>query len=126
MENELFFRDREEFRKWLCENHDKSSGIWMVFGKAKDLVTIKAEEALEEALCFGWIDGQINSIDQEKYLKRFTPRRKGSNWSEKNRKTAEMLISSGRMTESGFNAIAEAKRTGKWDVPKADPLTMTR
>lgn len=116
------FRDREEFRKWLYENHDKSVGIWMIFGKTKKLVTIKAEEALEEALCFGWIDGQLNSIDQDKYLKRFTPRRKGSIWSEKNRKTAEMLISSGRMMESGFNAIAEAKRTGKWDAPKADAI----
>ncbi len=122
MENELLFKDREEFRKWLFENHDKSSGIWMVLGKTKNLVTIKAEEALEEALCFGWIDGQFNSIDQDKYLKRFTPRRKGSNWSEKNRKTAEILISSGRMAESGLNAIAEAKRTGKWDVTKADPI----
>lgn len=116
------FKDREELRKWLYENHDKSSGIWMVFGKTKNLVTVKAEEALEEALCFGWIDGQLNSIDQERYLKRFTPRRKGSSWSEKNRKTAEMLISSGRMTGSGLNAIEEAKRTGKWDATKADPI----
>jgi len=122
MENGLLFIDREGFRRWLSENHDKSPGIWMVFGKTGNLITIRAEDALEEALCFGWIDGQLNSIDQDKYIKRFTPRRKGSKWSEKNRKTAEMLISSGRMAESGFEAIEDAKKRGNWDIPKADPF----
>lgn len=123
MENELLFKNREEFRNWLFENCEKSSGIWVVFGKTMNLITIKAEEALEEALCFGWIDGQFNSIDKDKYLKKYTPRRKGSKWSEKNRKTVDMLISSGKMTEAGFRAIEEAKRTGNWDIPKADPIS---
>ncbi len=80
MENEVMFNNRDEFRNWLIENHATSSGIWMVFGKGRSIKTIKAEEALEEALCFGWIDGQLSSVDEEKYLKKFTPRRKGSHW----------------------------------------------
>lgn len=123
MENELLFKNREEFRNWLIENHDKSSGIWIIFGKTKKLITIKADEALEEALCFGWIDGQFSSIDQDKYLKKFTPRRKGSKWSEKNSKTVEMLISSGKMAEHGLKAIEEAKKTGNWDITKAEPIS---
>jgi uncharacterized protein YdeI (YjbR/CyaY-like superfamily) len=122
MENELLFENRQDFREWLNENHDKSPGIWMVFGKTRNLKTIKAQEALEEALCFGWIDGQFNSINEDKYLKRFTPRRRGSKWSEKNKGIVEKLISSGRMTEFGLKAIEEAKKTGNWDIPKAEPI----
>lgn len=123
MDNELFFKNREEFRNWLYENHNTSSGIWMVFGKGKNLKTIKADEAVEEAMCFGWIDGQLNSVSEEKYIKKFTPRRKGSKWSEKNRNTVNDLIKSGKMTEYGLEAIKEAKRTGNWDIPKPEPIT---
>lgn len=123
MENELLFRTREEFHNWLVENHQKSTGIWMVLSKTRELQTVSAQEALDEALCFGWIDGQFNSLDEVKYLKKFTPRRKGSNWSEKNKKTAEQLIAAGRMTEAGMKAIEEAKKSGAWDASKSEPIS---
>lgn len=123
MENELLFTCRSEFRDWLIENHSCCDGIWMVFGKSGKLETIKPDEALDEALCFGWIDGQFKSIDETRYIKKFTPRRKGSNWSEKNRCTAERLIEQGLMTERGYTAIEQAKKDGKWDVPKGDPVS---
>jgi len=123
MDEQILFTDREEFRKWLLENHNVSQGIWLVFSKAGSLKTLKADEALEEALCFGWIDGQFNSIDDEKYLKKFTPRRKGSKWSEKNRSLVARLIENGRMTECGIMAIEQAKSNGTWDIPKEAPIS---
>ncbi len=123
MDEQILFTDREEFRKWLMENHSTSKGMWLVFGKAGKLQTLKANEALEEALCFGWIDGQFNSIDDAKYLKKFTPRRRGSKWSERNRDIANRLTKNGRMTESGMIAIELAKRDGTWDTPKQEPIS---
>ncbi len=122
MDEELLFADREEFRKWLFQNHDTSKGIWLVFGKAGKLKTVKPDEALEEALCFGWIDGQFNSIDETKYLKKFSRRRKGSKWSERNKSIAGKLIESGKMTEHGTAAIEQAKKAGTWDRPKEEPV----
>lgn len=123
MDEQILFNDREEFRKWLLENHSVSKGIWLVFGKGGKLKTLKADEALEEALCFGWIDGQFNSTDDTKYLKKFTPRRKGSKWSERNRSVANRLIENGKMTESGMTVIERARRDGTWDVPKQEPIS---
>ena len=122
MDKQILFPDRESFRQWLVENHATSQGVWLVFGKAGKLKTIKADEALEEALCFGWIDGQIKSIDDEKYLKKLTPRRKGSKWSEHNRKIVNRLIENGQVTESGLMAIEKAKKYGTWDMPKQAPI----
>jgi uncharacterized protein YdeI (YjbR/CyaY-like superfamily) len=123
MNDEIIFENRAEFRKWLIENHNISDGIWMVFGKVGKLKTIMPDEALEEALCFGWIDGQFNSIDEGKYLKRFTPRRKGSKWSEKNKNLANILIENGKMTKYGIAAIEQAKKSGTWDTAKAELIT---
>ena len=123
MDEQILFPDREEFRKWLLANHNTSRGIWLVFGKAGKLKTLRADEALEEALCFGWIDGQFNSIDDTKYLKKFTPRRKGSKWSEKNKGIVSMLIENGKMTEYGTRAVEQAKRDGTWDMPKQAPIS---
>lgn len=122
MDGQLLFANRLEFREWLADNHNKSKGIWLLFGKAGKLKTINPEEALEEALCFGWIDGQIKSIDDTKYMKKFTERRKGSKWSEKNRGIADKLIKEGLMTEKGLAAIEQAKKDGTWDAPKAEPI----
>jgi uncharacterized protein YdeI (YjbR/CyaY-like superfamily) len=123
MNEQIMFTNLIEFRNWLIDNHTQSKGIWLVFGKDARLKTIKPEEALEEALCFGWIDGQIKSIDETKYLKKFTPRRKGSNWSDKNRGLAAKLIEEGRMMEKGIAAMEQAKKDGTWDPPKADPIS---
>jgi uncharacterized protein YdeI (YjbR/CyaY-like superfamily) len=81
--NEKKFKNREEFRKWLTENALSDNGIWLVFDKQKKSTTLSAVEALEEALCFGWIDGQMESIDEKHYKKYFKQRRRDSNWSEK-------------------------------------------
>lgn len=122
MDEKLKFEDRNNFRKWLTDNCNKNTGIWLEFSKSKMIKSISAEEALEEALCFGWIDGQIKSIDEKSYIKKFTPRRKGSLWSEKNKKTALELIEKGLMTETGLLAIEQAKKGGQWDSKEAAPI----
>lgn len=123
MKDEILFTDRKAFHNWLIENCKRPDGIWITFGKSGKMKTLKAEEALEEALCFGWIDGQFDSIDETKYLKYFAPRRKGSRWSEKNRKLVEELINEGLMTESGLQAVERAKQDGTWDAPQAPSIS---
>ncbi len=118
----LLFPDRSAFRTWLEANHAASDGEWLLFGKAGAVRTLTAEEALEEALCFGWIDGQLQRIDDATYRKRFTPRRKNSVWSEKNRNTALALIAAGRMTPAGLAAIERAREGGTWDTPAREPI----
>ena len=120
---ELMFSSRSDFRRWLVENAGKSNGVWLVFGKTKKVVTLTANDALEEALCFGWIDGQMKSIDDTKYLKYFACRREKSVWSDKNKKTVEMLREKGMMTELGEKAVATAKRNGGWETHKRNPIT---
>ncbi|MDE7162909.1 MAG: YdeI/OmpD-associated family protein [Clostridia bacterium] len=113
----LTFADREEFRKWLCENCKSSDGVWLLFGKSGGPKTIKAEEALEEALCFGWIDGQMQSIDDKTYKKYFAERRSKSKWSDKNKALIKSLEERGLMTDFGREKIKEAKKNGQWDAP---------
>ena len=121
--SELLFASREEFRVWLKENAETSEGVWLVFGKTKTVFTLTANDALEEALCFGWIDGQMQSIDGTKYLKYFAKRRAKSVWSEKNKKTVELLRERGLMTELGEKAVETAKKSGTWDATKSNPIT---
>lgn len=123
MTSPLQFVTRGEFRAWLDENARSDDGVWLVFGKPGGPRTLKAGEALEEALCFGWIDGQLKSIDADSYLKYFAPRRPGSKWSEKNKTLVGVLEDRGLVTDLGRAAIAEAKRNGQWEAPKADPVT---
>ena len=120
---ELIFTSRGDFRTWLQENAEKSEGVWLVFGKTKAIVTLSANDALEEALCFGWIDGQMKSIDETKYHKYFARRRTKSVWSEKNKKLIETLRSKGIMTELGEKAVETAKQNGTWDAPKDAPVS---
>ena len=119
----LLFGNREEFRKWLSGNCLSASGVWLLFGKAGGPKTIKAGEALEEALCFGWIDGQMQSIDDKTYRKYFSMRREKSKWSEKNKTLAAALEERGLMTDYGRQKINEAKQNGQWDAPKAAVIT---
>ena len=120
---ELLFPVRNDFHEWLCKNAETSDGVWLVFSKTKDLLTLTANDALEEALCFGWIDGQMKSIDNTKYLKYFSRRRKKSKWSEKNKKIVETLRKKNLMTKLGENAIKLAINNGMWDAPKQEPIT---
>lgn len=117
------FVSRQEFREWLGEHCLSVQGIWLVFGKKGGPKTISASEALEEALCFGWIDGQMKSIDETVYVKYFALRRKGSNWSEKNKGLIDSLEKQGKMTDHGRAKVEEAKGIGTWDAPKAPPVT---
>ena len=123
MENILTFTDRAEFRSWLSANCQSTAGVWLLFGKTGGPKTLKAGEALEEALCFGWIDGQMQSIDGKTYRKYFSKRRAKSKWSEKNKALAQSLEERGLMTGSGRAKIEEAKRDGRWDAPKPGAVT---
>ena len=100
MDDIIEFANREAFRKWLSDHCLSNAGIWLLFGKAGGPKTIKAGEALEEALCFGWIDGQMQSIDDKAYKKYFSMRREKSKWSEKNKTLAESLEEQGLMKEN--------------------------
>lgn len=115
MADDYVFRTRQDFREWLSLNNSMQ-GIWIIFGKDETLVTLTAAEALEEALCFGWIDGLLKKIDESTYKKYFSPRRKGSLWSEKNKKLVNKLINDQRMTTRGIDVIEQAKRDGTWDI----------
>ncbi|MHB8793267.1 MAG: YdeI/OmpD-associated family protein [Thermoleophilia bacterium] len=112
----MMFPDREAWRAWLEENHDKSDGIWMAYYK-KDSgkVSLQYEEAVEEAICFGWIDSQVNAIDDERYMQRYTPRKKSSVWSESNKERVIKMVEQGRMTEYGMAAVLVAQKGGHWD-----------
>jgi uncharacterized protein YdeI (YjbR/CyaY-like superfamily) len=99
----LYVTSREELRAWLEENHKSKREIWLIqYKKASKKPSIDYVEAVEEALCFGWIDGMQKSMDEERYALRFSPRRPKSNWTETNKERARTLIIEGRMTEAGF------------------------
>ena len=111
----LEFRGRAEWRKWLRANHSGSSGIWAVLcHKNCDREGLRYVEALEEALCFGWIDSQGKRLDSDRFVLQFTPRRPGSVWSARNKETALRLIREGRMAASGLALIKDAKKSGAW------------
>ncbi|MDD3431874.1 MAG: hypothetical protein PHF38_07595 [Bacteroidales bacterium] len=114
----LTFSNKKAFREWLGKNGTKSDGVWLLFSKKGKVKTLTAAEALEEALCHGWIDGQIKSLDQDTYKKYFARRLPKSNWSDKNKKTAQALIEKGFMTPQGFEAIERARKDGSWDNAK--------
>lgn len=97
--------------------------MWLLFGKAGGPETLTANDALEEALCFGWIDGQMQSMDDHSYKKYFSQRRENSKWSEKNKALTETLEQRGIMTDYGRVKITEAKQNGQWDAPKAPGIT---
>lgn len=123
MNDTLQFTDRTEFRKWLGKNCTASDGVWLIFGKKGGPRTLSATEALEEALCFGWIDGQMQNIDNKTYKKYFAPRREKSRWSEKNKTLIADLEKRGLMTDFGREKIATAKQDGSWDTPDLMKLT---
>ena len=120
---ELFFKTRKEFREWLRENADTSDGVWLVFGKTNKVITLTANDALEEALCYGWIDGQMKSIDSTRYIKYFARRRQKSVWSDKNKKLVEILRAKNIMTEPGEKAVEAAIKNGTWETERRAPIT---
>lgn len=111
----LSARDREAWHAWLAKNHAIMDGIWLVYYKKHTgKPTVSYEDAVEEALCFGWIDSTVRTIDEERYMQLFTPRKAGSNWSDLNKRRVKRLIEQGLMTEAGLRKIEEAKKDGSW------------
>lgn len=99
----VYCATREEWREWLAENYDKSRGIWLIYyKKGSGKPRVPYDDAVEEALCFGWIDSTVRRLDEEKYAQRFTPRKPGSGWSESNVLRMEKLIGEGRVTGAGL------------------------
>ena len=115
MDKPLYFKTRAEFRDWLVINSQTSDGVWLLFGKDKDLITLKANEALEEALCFGWIDSLMKKIDDKSYMKYFSLRKNNSKWSLKNKELVQNLEKRGLMSDYGREKIKEAMQNGQWD-----------
>lgn len=115
---QLVVTTRCEWREWLGRNYDKEPEVWLVFHKKHTgKPVLEYDAAVEEALCFGWIDSIIKKRDEETYLRKFTPRKPGSLWSELNKKRAEKMIKQGSMTGTGLAKIREAKKTGHWEKP---------
>jgi uncharacterized protein YdeI (YjbR/CyaY-like superfamily) len=114
---ELVVADVAAWRKWLGANHAQSRGAWLVLAKkgASEPTALTYDQALEEALCHGWIDGQTGRRDERSYRQRFTPRRARSPWSKRNVSLAERLLGEGRMRPAGLDAIARAKDDGRWE-----------
>lgn len=120
----IFFKSKTELRKWLKKNHASSKEVWIgYYKKDSGQDAISYQDALDEMLCFGWIDGVKNSIDEISYCNRFTPRTNKSKWSKINREKVERLIEEGLMTSAGLKAVEEAKADGRWgrayDSPKS-------
>jgi uncharacterized protein YdeI (YjbR/CyaY-like superfamily) len=109
------FTSSRDFRTWLTKNHRQSDGIWLrIYKKDSDAVTVTYAEALDQALCFGWIDGQKKPYDKQSWLQKFTPRRPKSGWSKNNTRHAALLIKSRKMTPTGLKEVNAAKADGRW------------
>ena len=122
----LSFRSSSAFRKWLAANHRESDGIWLrIFKKDSQEPSVTYAEALDEALCFGWIDGQKQRHDDLSWRQRFTPRRPKSGWSKINTQHAERLIRERRMKAAGREAIDAAKKDGRWTTAYDSPSKAT-
>ena len=123
LDNALFFNNRKEWRSWLEKNHDKEDGIWLIhYKKSSGEKRLSHPEAVEEALCFGWIDSRLKRVDDDRYVLRYTPRKGKSVWSKINKDTAEKMIALGKMTEMGYQKINMAKKQGLWDTAYTNKL----
>lgn len=120
------FKSAAAFREWLGKNHAQSEGIWLrMYKKASKKPTVTYAEALDEALCHGWIDGQKDVYDELSFIQKFTPRRSRSAWSRINTQHVERLIKSGAMTEAGLKVIEAAKADGRWQAAYDSPKNAT-
>lgn len=120
------FATERAFETWLRKHHATSDGLWLLIAKAgATQPTVTYAQALDVALCHGWIDGQKKALDEQHWLQRFTPRRPRSLWSKANRGKAEALIAAGRMHASGLAEIERAKADGRWDAAYDSARTAT-
>ena len=122
----LTFTAKNSWATWLAKQHAKSDGVWLRMAKkATGLKSVNYDEALDVALCYGWIDGQARSEDEQYWLQKFTPRRKRSPWSKRNREKVAELIAAGEMKPSGLAEIERAKADGRWDAAYDSPSNAT-
>jgi uncharacterized protein YdeI (YjbR/CyaY-like superfamily) len=120
------FASRAAWEKWLAANHERSPGLWIEFAKkGSGLASVTYAEAVEVALCHGWIDSQAKPLDEKRYRQRFTPRRPRSRWSQRNRAAVERLLAEGRLAPAGRREMEAAKRDGRWAAAYASPRTIT-
>lgn len=116
----LPFASKKKWSAWLAKQHEKSSGVWLQLAKKDSgIPSVTYDEAVEVALCYGWIDGQKKGYDDKYWLQKFTPRGPKSIWSRINTQKAERLIASGEMQPAGLKAIEAAKRDGRWEAAYA-------
>lgn len=125
-EGTFYARDRDAWRRWLERNHEGSAGVWLIFyKKASGKRSVPYDEAVEEALCFGWIDGKVQQVDEDAYRQRFSRRRPKSTWAASNKERVARLIREGRMSPAGLAAIQRAKLDGSWtSLDAVDAMTM--
>ncbi|MEU6226956.1 YdeI/OmpD-associated family protein [Streptomyces sp. NPDC047042] len=122
----ISFDSAEDFEAWLAENHDTPAGIWLrLRKKSPGVEALTYAQALDVALCYGWIDGQKAALDDQWWLQRFTPRRPRSKWSKVNRNKVAALIEQGRMRPPGLAEIDRAKADGRWDAAYDSPRNAT-
>ena len=120
------FSSPSEWEQWLEQNHAVSKGIWLqMFKKGSGIASVIYAEALDVALCYGWIDGQIKSIDELSYMQRFTPRRPKSLWSKRNIEHVARLVKEGRMKPAGIKEAEAAKADGRWEIAYDPQSSMT-
>jgi uncharacterized protein YdeI (YjbR/CyaY-like superfamily) len=119
------FQTPKQWRTWLTRHHAQPDGIWLrFFKKASGVKSITYAEALDEALCFGWIDGQLKKCDDESWLQKFTPRRSKSIWSKRNRENVARLLKEKRMTAAGLKEVERARKDGRWEGAYDSPKNM--
>ena len=119
-------RDSAAWRAWLAKHHADPAGVWLVLAKkgTEKPTNLTYDQALEEALCHGWIDGQVRRRDETTYRQRFTPRRSRSSWSKRNTEIVGRLLSEGRMHAAGVAEVERAKSDGRWDAAYAGPASV--
>jgi uncharacterized protein YdeI (YjbR/CyaY-like superfamily) len=121
----ISFKSPKNWAAWLTKNHSKSNGIWLrLFKKNSGSTSITHSEALEEALCYGWIDGQAKKYDEKSWIQKFTPRRPKSIWSKRNIEHISRLSKAGKMKPSGFKEVERAKTDGRWERAYDSPAAM--
>ena len=120
----ISFKSEQAWDAWLTSQDARSKGLWLKLAKkSSGIATVSKPEAIDTALCHGWIDGQLDSFDDNHWLIRFTPRQSTSKWSEKNRARALQLVESGRMQPAGLNEIERAQKDGRWNAAYAPQST---
>jgi uncharacterized protein YdeI (YjbR/CyaY-like superfamily) len=122
----LPFENKKKWADWLAKQHDQSTGVWLKLAKKDSgILSVTYEEALDVALCYGWIDGQKKGFDDKYWLQKFTPRGPKSIWSKINTEKAERLIASGEMKPAGLKAVEAAKQDGRWDAAYSSQKNIT-